>query len=101
MPQYVVEYLAVGRVLAHQVEHALALHDLVEAHDVLVIERLHDVDLAIDARQVRLVQALLLNALDGHLVARQLVHGQLAYGEVAVANRCRDLVRADDAVRLR
>ena len=55
------------RKLRDDVDHVLGGHDLIQLDDVRVVEKLHDLDLAVDLVEVGLVQLALVDDLDGHL----------------------------------
>ena len=83
----VVEKLAAVRVLHDEVQLLGRLDDLVELDDVRVADHLQDLDLAGHALHVRhLADAVLLEDLHGHLLARQLVRAQLDLSERALAD---------------
>ena len=65
------KYFAPGRVLRHQIEHALGLHHLVEFHNVGVVHQLHHLHLPVHLGQVAGVQLGLVNNLDGNLEDRR------------------------------
>ena len=60
-----------------------------------MVETLHDLDLAEQLLQTALVELCLVDDLDGHFFADELVFGQLDFGKVALANRLDETVFAD------
>ena len=71
--------------LQHQVEVLPVLVHVVQTQHVLVLDQLHDGDLALHLLQHRLTELLLVDDLDGHLLAEDAVGAQLdqAWGEVS------------------
>eukprot|EP00672_Neobodo_designis_P022365 CAMPEP_0174850216 /NCGR_PEP_ID=MMETSP1114-20130205/19102_1 /TAXON_ID=312471 /ORGANISM="Neobodo designis, Strain CCAP 1951/1" /LENGTH=523 /DNA_ID=CAMNT_0016084655 /DNA_START=308 /DNA_END=1876 /DNA_ORIENTATION=- len=91
-----VEELAALDHLEHHVDVVGGLHHLAQVHDVRVVEALHDGDLALELLlEVLARQLLLVDDLDGPLLARLVVGGELHLGEGAGAERVPELILSD------
>ena len=97
----VVKDLPVGRVLRHDVDHALRLHDLVQLDDVRVGHLAHDLDLAPDLLQILRVQVVLVHDFYGHLGLGQFVDPQANQGEVSLSQDPLQVVQAHSEQLLR
>ena len=72
----VIKELPTTHVLQHEIQVLPVLVHVVEGEDVLVLDQLHDGDLPLDLLQHRLAEFLLVDYLDGHLLADDAVCSQ-------------------------
>ena len=95
MSDEIIEHLSAACVFHHQIQRLIRLDDLVQLHNVRVVQELHDPNLTKQFLQTCLVQLRFINYLDGNLASRWEMLSKFHLGEISLTNRLDQFVFTD------